>query len=185
MLDQGSFCLAGASGIFLSASLYAFSSFFFFCCSAAICSSLFCPSLPPPPPLPRPIWAWAGTVSTAIITAIVKALISTTHTRKHLKANVEITTNPRSERASPTLPRWHFADHFDGSAGGGAPTSPGGELEHTPVPVGPYGRRDGSRKRPESGDSFIVMGTWVIARRSVSIISWPNCCANFPGYCSS
>src|ERR1700746_359477 len=77
MFPHGSFCLAGCSGIFLSASLYAFSSFFFCCCSTAVCSSLFLPSLPPlPPPLPCPIWACAGTASTAIIAAIIKVLIS-------------------------------------------------------------------------------------------------------------
>src|SRR5215831_12385359 len=74
MFPHGSFCLTGWSGIFLSASLYAFSSFFFCCCSAAVCSSLFLPSLPPP--LPFPIWACAGTASTAIIAAIMKVLIS-------------------------------------------------------------------------------------------------------------
>src|SRR6516164_1420184 len=61
MFSHGSFGLTGLSGIFLSASLYAFSSFFFCCCSAAVCSSLFWPSLPPP--LPCPIWACAGTAS--------------------------------------------------------------------------------------------------------------------------
>src|SRR5262249_16131442 len=92
MFPHGSFCLTGWSGIFLSASLYAFSSFFFCCCSAAICSSLFCPSLPPPPcpPIRFRFWACAGTVSTAIIAAIAKALISTIHTRKHLEANVQL-----------------------------------------------------------------------------------------------
>src|SRR6516164_10587392 len=74
MFSHGSFGLTGLSGIFLSASLYAFSSFFFCCCSAAVCSSLFLPSLPPP--LPFPIWACAGTASPAIIAAIMKVLIS-------------------------------------------------------------------------------------------------------------
>src|SRR5262245_53022725 len=77
MFPHGSFCLTGWSGIFLSASLYAFSSFFFCCCSAAVCSSLFWPSLPPlPPPLPCPIWACAGTASRTISAAIMKVLIS-------------------------------------------------------------------------------------------------------------
>src|SRR5215831_1567937 len=74
MFPHGSFCLTGWSGIFLSASLYAFSSFFFCCCSTAVCSSLFWPSLPSP--LPCPIWACAGTASIAIIAAIMKVLIS-------------------------------------------------------------------------------------------------------------
>src|SRR5215813_5193959 len=68
MFPHGSFCLTGWSGIFLSASLYAFSSFFFCCCSAAVCSSLFLPSLPPP--LPCPIWACAGAASPTIIAQI-------------------------------------------------------------------------------------------------------------------
>src|SRR5262249_54877839 len=102
MLDQGSFCLAGASGIFLRASLYAFSSFFFFCCSAAICSSLFCPGLPPPPLL-RPICAWAGTVNIAIIAAIAKALIAATNNRKRLEQTLNLRRTQRYERAWPAF----------------------------------------------------------------------------------
>src|SRR6516164_5768941 len=102
MFSHGSFGLTGLSGIFFSASLYAFSSFFFCCCSVAVCSSLFWPSLPPP--LPFPIWACAGTASPAIIAAIMKVLISVvpygqeTHGRLTFKLwqirHLECTTGP-------------------------------------------------------------------------------------------